>query len=80
MTPVTLAFWAMDDGSSTPEGYSFNTMSFTYNEQFIIKNALFDKFDLKVNILKHGKQFKLYLTAASMHKFRLLFSPFFILH
>jgi hypothetical protein len=29
ITPVSLSYWAMDDGSSTPEGFYFNTHSFS---------------------------------------------------
>ena len=29
LTPISLAFWAMDDGSSSPEGFYLNTHSFS---------------------------------------------------
>lgn len=32
LSPIALALGAMDDGSSTPEGFYFQTMSFPYSE------------------------------------------------
>ena len=84
LTPISLAFWAMDDGSSTPEGFYLNTHSFSYEcgAQIILQRALLYKFGLECNIHKHGKHFKLYIKAKSKFLFVSLvkpyFSPFFL--
>jgi len=77
LSPISLAFWAMDDGSSTPEGFYLNTHSFSYEEQLILQNALLVKFGILCNINKHGKQYKLYIRAQSMNTFRSLVLPHF---
>jgi LAGLIDADG DNA endonuclease family len=77
LTPISLAFWAMDDGSSTPEGFYLNTHSFSYEEQIILQKALLYKFGLECNIHKHGKQFKLYIKAKSKLLFINLVKPYF---
>jgi hypothetical protein len=81
LSPISLAFWAMDDGSSTPEGFYLNTHSYSYEEQLILQSALLKKFGVVCNIHKHGIHYKLYIRAQSMKVFRSLvlphFSPFF---
>lgn len=77
LTPVSLAFWAMDDGSSTPNGFYLNTHSFSYQEQLILQAALLDNFGIICNIHKHASQYKLYIRAQSMATFRLLVYPHF---
>lgn len=77
LSPIALAFWAMDDGSSTPEGFYLNTMSFSYSEQVILQEALLNRFGIVVKIHKHKNQFKLYIVASSMPKFRALVYPHF---
>lgn len=73
----------MDDGSSTPEGFYLNTMSFSYSEQVILalpQGALLNRFGGPgpvVKIHKHKNQYKLYIVASSMPKFRALVYPHF---
>lgn len=77
LSPIALAFWAMLDGSSTPEGFYLNTMSFSYSEQVILQGALLNRFGIVVRIHKHKTQYKLYIVASSMPKFRALVYPHF---
>ena len=77
LTPVSLAFWAMDVRSRTPEGFYLNTHSFSFEEQLILKKALLDNFGILCNIHKHGAQFKLYIRAQSMTTFRTVVTPHF---
>ena len=77
LTPVGLAYWAMDDGSKAGSGFYFNTHSYTLEEQELLKSILFSKFGLLCNIHKHKNQYKLYIIASSITKFRTLVIPYF---
>jgi len=48
LTPVSLAFWSMDDGSKAGSGFYLNTHSFTYDEHLLLKDVLLTKFNLNV--------------------------------
>lgn len=78
ITPVSLAYWSMDDGSRTPEGFYLNTHSFSYEEQIILKDILFTKFNILCNIHKHKNKYKLYIRAKSMDIFKQLVKPYYI--
>lgn len=77
LTPCSLAFWAMDDGSASESGFYLNTHSYSMDEQIILQQALKSKFNLDTNIHKHGDLLKLYIKASSMPTFRALVHPYF---
>lgn len=77
LTPVGIAYWAIDDGSKAGSGFYFNTHSYTLEEQELLKSILFSKFGLLCNIHKHKNQYKLYIIASSITKFRTLVIPYF---
>jgi hypothetical protein len=70
ITPVSLAYWSMDDGSKTPEGFYLNTHSFSYEEQIVLKDIFLHKFNILCNIHKHEKLYKIYIRGKSMNKFK----------
>lgn len=75
--PLALAIWAMDDGTATPEGFYFCTQSFTKEEHYILQQILFINFGLYSTIHKQGTQYRLYIPARSMRKFRNIVRPYF---
>lgn len=77
LTPRSLAFWSMDDGSASESGFYLNTLSFSFENQLILQKVLKLKFNLDTNIHKHGDKFKLYIVAKSMVTFKCLVLPYF---
>ena len=67
----------MDDGSKAESGFYINTHSFSKDEHLLIQKALYSKLGLICNIHRHKTQYKIYITAKSMPKFRTLVSPYF---
>lgn len=78
ITSRSLAYWAMDDGSKTGAGFRLNTNSFTKDQNYFLIKVLKDKFDLDCTLNLHSKdQYRIYISAKSMDKFRDLVSPYF---
>jgi len=45
----------MDDGSSHKDGgFYFNTLSYSYEEDFILQSIFQDKFKITTNIYRHS--------------------------
>lgn len=77
LTPVSLAYWAMDDGSIKGSGFILCTDSFTLSEVQLLIKILKENFDLNCNCHKNKDDYRIYIKADSMDKFRALVSPYF---
>lgn len=78
LTPVGLAYWAMDDGNKFKNNFKFSTNSYTKEEVQLLVNSLKNKFDLDCTIHNFGKeQFTIYIRSNSMDKFKALVTPHF---
>jgi len=66
LSPRSLAYWAMDDGSLSESGFYFNTMSYTLEEHILLQKILKYNFNLETSIHKHKNKYKLYIKAKSM--------------
>jgi len=77
LTPVGLAYWAMDDGGKTGSAFNLHTQGFTHSEVVLLVKVLKDKFDLDCNIHSERDYYKIYIKTDSMVKFKLLVSPHF---
>ena len=77
LTPVGLAYWAMDDGNKTGSGFHLNTHSFTFQEVEFLSNILRSKFNLINSIQSHKNGYRLYIYSKSMESFRDLVKPYF---
>lgn len=80
LTPIVLAYWFMDDGSSKirPNGtynYTLNTQNFTQSDQKILIKALKQRFDLDVTMSKDKKYYKLEMGSKSSIAFKALVEP-----
>lgn len=79
ITPVSLAYWAMDDGTSTQDGgFYFCTLSFNFGEHIILQRIMWLNFGLNSTIHKQGKYYKLYLPVADTGRFREIIRPYII--
>jgi hypothetical protein len=78
LTPIGLAYWAMDDGAKTGTGFRLNTQSYSKDENLFLIKVLKDNFDLNCTLHIHSKDlYRIYISSKSMNKFRNLVSPYF---
>lgn len=77
LTPLALAIWFMDDGSSQKSGYIISTNSFSVEEVNLLINILYSKFNVVAN-LHHKEQPVIYITAKSKKLFRSIIEPYII--
>jgi hypothetical protein len=78
LTPVGLAYWAMDDGSKHENGFHLNTDSYTLSEVELLIKVLKENFDLNCTSHKRSKdRYRIYIKVDSMNKFRSLVTPHF---
>ena len=78
LTPVSLAYWAMDDGTAERNGFKLCTDSFLKDEVIILMEVLKDKFSLGCTLREHNSnQYRIYIRVSSMDKFRSLVKPHF---
>jgi|GEM_PF-1319808 len=77
LTPVSLAYWAMDDGCKKNTGFTFCTDSYTFEETEFLCDVLRTKFGLICSSHKNRKTFRIFISSKSMDKFRSLVTPYF---
>ena len=78
LTPVSLAYWAMDDGNKKENGFHLNTDSYTLSEIELLIKVLKQNFDLNCSYHEKGKySYRIYIKINSMDKFRSLVTPYF---
>ena len=81
ITPISLAFWFMDDGSKVESGYVIHTESFFLSDCKYLQQVLGKKFGLEVTIQKDVRvrtYYKLYIQASSREKFTQLVRPYIL--
>jgi hypothetical protein len=78
LAPISLAYWAMDDGYADRKGFMFCTDSFLKDEVILLTQVLQDKFklDCSVREIIPGRC-RIYIKFKSMATFRALVEPFF---
>lgn len=81
LNPVVLAFWYMDDGSSSERyGYKLHTEGFSKKDVELLQAALGSRFGLKTNLRTDTRDNKvfyiLYIPAAETQLFRSLVEPY----
>jgi len=78
LAPISLAYWAMDDGYADGKGFMFCTDSFLKDEVILLTQILQDKFklDCSVREIIPGRC-RIYIKSKSMATFRALVEPFF---
>lgn len=82
ITPISLAFWFMDDGSKDKSGYLLHTQCFPYHQQKLLQQILGKKFGLEVAIHSDKQDektyYRLYITAKSVPLWNQLVSPYIL--
>ena len=81
LTPRTLAYWYMDDGSiksKQSKGVLFNTQGFQKREVARLCNILNKKFDLICTERKQKDGYQIYVSGKSLSKFKKLVGPYII--
>lgn len=50
LTPIALAYWLMDDGGKTGNGFHFATYGFSAEDVNLLVTVIREKFDLKCSV------------------------------
>ena len=77
LTPVGLAYWAMDDGGKKNKGFILGTDSYTLSEVELLIKVLKQNFDLDSSIHRSKDNYRIYIKHNSMENFRILVTPYF---
>lgn len=82
LTPEGLAYWAMDDGYKSGNGFYFCTESFTLEENNKLRKILKNKFNLDCGVHKYssGHGYRLYVFSSSRAELLKLVKPYLIEH
>ena len=74
---MSLAYWAMDDGSISGKGFHFNTYGFSLEEVELLFKVFNDKFGIFTSLHSHNGKYRIYIKAQSMKLFKSLVKPYF---
>ena len=77
LNPISLAYWAMDDGSRTPSGFYFHTEGFTFKDCYLLVAMLHFRFGLFSTIQQHAGKPMIKIAGKSMPLFRNIVTPHF---
>jgi hypothetical protein len=77
LNPISLAYWAMDDGSWTPSGFYFHTEGYTFKECYLLAAMLHYRFGLFSTIQKHEGKPMIKISGKSMSLFRSIVTQHF---
>jgi hypothetical protein len=80
LTEKSLAYWAMDDGYKSVNGFYFCTESYTLEDNQRLCGILKNKFNLDCGIHKHTNGHRLYVFGSSKEKITELVKPYCISH
>jgi hypothetical protein len=80
LTAKGLAYWLMDDGYNSVNGFYFCTESYTLIENEKLVKILKEKFDLDCGVHKHTNGYRLYVFSSSKNKLLELVKPYLLKH
>ena len=80
LTPRGLAYWIMDDGYNSVNGFYICTESFTLSENQKLVNIFKNIFNLNCGVHKHTNGYRLYIFSSSKEDLLFLIKPFKSLH
>jgi len=80
LTARSLAYWVMDDGYKSGNGFYFCTDSYLLSDIHKLANILKNKFDLECGIHKHTNGHRLYIFSSSKDKLLQLIKPYLLTH
>lgn len=76
LSPLALAIWIQMDGHFTGHGLRLHTEGFSLEDNFALKQAIFDKFGWKVTMVKKNKYVHLYIPAKHIKEQQQLVGPY----
>ena len=76
----SLAYWAMDDGYKTTNGFYFCTESYTLEDNHKLSHILKNRFNLDCGVHKHTNGYRLYVFSSSKDILLELVKPYLIDH
>ena len=76
----SLAYWAMDDGYKTTNGFYFCTESYTLEDNHKLSQILKNRFNLECGVHKHTNGHRLYVFSSSKDILLELVKPYLIEH
>ena len=80
ITAKSLAYWAMDDGYKSTNGFYFCTESYTLEDNTKLSQILKNRFNLECGIHKHTNGHRLYVFSRSKDILLELIKPYLIEH
>lgn len=80
LTARGLAYWLMDDGYKSGNGFYFCTESYTLDENLKLVQILKTKFNLNCGVHKHTNGYRLYIFSSSKDNLLQLVKPYLITH
>ena len=80
ITAKSLAYWAMDDGYKTTNGFYFCTESYTLEDNHKLSKILKNRFNLDCGVHKHTNGHRLYIFGSSKNILLELIKPYLIEH
>ena len=78
LTPISLAFWVMDDGCNTGNSFIINTQNYSIDEQEKLRKIFWRKFKILTTINKDRNKFRLRLNIENAKKLIKIISPHII--
>jgi hypothetical protein len=76
----SLAYWAMDDGYKSANGFYFCTESYSLDDNYKLSKILKNRFNLDCGVHKHTNGHRLYVFSTSKDKLLKLVKPYLINH
>ena len=80
LTPRGLAYWIMDDGYNSVNGFYICSESFTLSENQKLVNIFKNIFNLNCGVHKHTNGYRLYIFSSSKEDLLFLIKPVIIKH
>ena len=73
LTPISIAYWIMDDGGRCGNGFHFATNAFSTEEVNLLAKVIQDKFGLKCSV--HSRN-RIYIGASSTEQLANIVRPY----
>ena len=80
ITVKSLAYWAMDDGYKSVNGFYYCTESYILEDNYKLKNIFKNKFKLECGIHKHTNGHRLYVFSKAKKRLFKLIKPYLLTH
>lgn len=76
LTPVSLAYWVMDDGNKTLSGFILNTHAYTIHEIELLQMALLTNWNIETSLHKDRNHYRIYIGSKHKQQFIDIIKPY----